>query len=341
MMQGNNYFFTIFLNLFIISCIFDPFGNILHIKDGLFIILFIIFLIFYKNIKIELNLFIYAFKFISIALISIIIYSLTNNSEPYEGLMLLRTYLLFILVVPIVYLKINLLKILIRWINALCILIFILLFVNFFSVDLFNKIAEISAIQGNMLLGIREFGGISFLQLYYVTSPLICINIAYYSDQIFSNKYIYSKNYIYLLIFNCLALFFAGTRSNILIAIFLPFSIYLYYSKNANLRLIALLLLLAILVFFSIETNFFSAAEESNSIKINLLHEYVKIFNDIPTILFGQGLGAYYYWETKNKFDFVTELTYLEIFRYYGIFFGALVINYMIVPIKKKISTLQ
>ena len=332
---SNRYYFKLFLNLFIFSCIFDPFGNILYIKDASFVLVLFTFIMFNLNIKISLNLLFFILNFISIPLISIIIYFFINNTEPYEGIMLLRSYLLIIIIAPIICGKIDLFKIIIKWTNWLSFLIFILLFIYIFSDNLFDKISQIGLIHRNMLLGERDFGDISFLQLYYVTSPLIYINVAYYSDKLFSQTHPQNRNYFFL-IFNCLALFISGTRSNILISLLLPLLVYFYYCKNIKIRLFIFISFLIIILYFCFQSNFFNLSEESNFIKNKLLQEYIVIFVDIRTIFIGQGLGAYYFWDTKNKLDFITELTYLEIFRNYGLFLGSFLIYYIIYPLKRK-----
>jgi hypothetical protein len=323
------------LNIFIISCIFDPFGSIFHIKDAAFSAILLLFLFGRKGILINIELIKFIFIFLSIPILSILIYYINDGSEPFEGFSLIRSYILILLLIPIVNLKIDLFKILIRCINWLCFAIYLLLIIYILSDDIFNYIVAIGAKNSTMLLGVRNFGEISVLQLYYVTSPLICINVAYYSDQIFSNRY-NKKTSVGLLLYNSFALFISGTRSNISIALFLPITIFLFYSKTVKLKLFSILLFFIGIIFFISQSNFFSLNEESNSIKFELLYDYLDIFSNIPALIFGQGLGAYHFWSIKNKFDFVTELTYFDIVRYYGIILAPLLLYCIFLPFNRR-----
>lgn len=327
--------FIVLINLFIMSCIFDPFGRLFNLKDVALIGIFIFFLSKRKSLGINIDLIQFIMIFISIPLISVLIYYIREGAKPFEGIMLMRSYMLIILMIPLVCLKVDLFKILKNWINLLSFVIYFLLFIYVFFDNIFNYLVEFGARNGTMLLGVREFGQISVLELYYVTSPLICINVAHYAAKIFS----YNNNIklsIIMLAYNSFALFISGTRSNIIIALFMPITVFFFYTKSLKFRLFCILLSLAGLIFFVSQSIFFSSDENSNFIKIGLLYEYFDIFTDIPTIVFGQGLGAYHFWISKNKFDFVTELTYFDIFRYYGIILGPLMLYYLFIPLNIK-----
>ena len=64
-----------------------------------------------------------------------------------------------------------------------------------------------------------------------------------------------------------------------------------------------------------------------------MLDDYSKLFSDPITLLFGQGLGAYHFWEGRGSYYFVTELTYFEIIRNFGLFGGTLMFALLLYPI--------
>ena len=76
-----------------------------------------------------------------------------------------------------------------------------------------------------------------------------------------------------------------------------------------------------------------SSDEESNMTKLSLLKDYDEIFSDPKVLLFGDGLGAYRNWDSNGRYYFTSELTYFEIFRYFGLFFGLIIIYYMFYPV--------
>jgi hypothetical protein len=71
---------------------------------------------------------------------------------------------------------------------------------------------------------------------------------------------------------------------------------------------------LSALIFYSSEIfTLFDRNEPSNSAKLTLLMDYFEILNNPKTIIFGNGLGSYENWSIRTSY--ITELTYLEIFR--------------------------
>lgn len=75
---------------------------------------------------------------------------------------------------------------------------------------------------------------------------------------------------------------------------------------------------------------FFNPEEFSNKIKLGLINDYLNIFIlDYKTFLFGQGLGVEIFWPAKDGVNFLSELTYFELIRNFGIF-GAITILYLL-----------
>jgi hypothetical protein len=67
-----------------------------------------------------------------------------------------------------------------------------------------------------------------------------------------------------------------------------------------------------------------SLSDVSTSIKLSYLNGYLDLFNDVPTLFFGQGFNAH---EWSFEFSEMlsggaskTELTYLELIRVFGLF---------------------
>jgi len=64
------------------------------------------------------------------------------------------------------------------------------------------------------------------------------------------------------------------------------------------------------------------------------MKDYRKLFEDPTTLLLGQGLGSYYYWSGFGEAISNTELTFLEIFRNYGLILGTLLLMLILYPLK-------
>jgi hypothetical protein len=161
---------------------------------------------------------------------------------------------------------------------------------------------------------------------------MIIIAIAYYFDLAYKSRNF--KNYL-LLAINIFAMFIAGTRNNMLMSILLPLILFIIYSKNKKLvSLMVFSSFLAGTIFLAdIIGDLLSSEEESNQTKLSLLKDYDEIFSDPKVLFFGEGLGAYRKWKSNGRFYFTSELTYFEIFRYFGVFFGLIVVYFMFYPV--------
>ena len=76
-----------------------------------------------------------------------------------------------------------------------------------------------------------------------------------------------------------------------------------------------------------------SFEEASNSTKIGLIDDYLNIFSNPINLAIGQGIGSSHYWISRGKIDYITELTYLEIFRSYGLFLGFIILLIIFYPV--------
>jgi len=77
-----------------------------------------------------------------------------------------------------------------------------------------------------------------------------------------------------------------------------------------------------------------SPDDESNAIKLAHLHDYGILFGDWKTLLFGQGLGASFFstaWGTRVT---LTEVTYLEFIRNYGLMLAPIFYFLILYPLR-------
>ena len=76
---------------------------------------------------------------------------------------------------------------------------------------------------------------------------------------------------------------------------------------------------------------FLDPSEASNSTKLAMLQEYAGILSNPVDLIFGRGLGAYEYWEGRG-YKFVTELTYLELVRNFGLLGAVVMLGLLLFP---------
>lgn len=190
----------------------------------------------------------------------------------------------------------------------------------------------------SMLMGFREYGGILTYYIYFTASPLLIILVVNDSYNLIKKK---SLKNILIFITSIIAIFLTGTRFNMLTAILVfPFTFFLV---NFNLKKIlistSLLITFLLLIWINpITSSFFSLSEDSNNVKIGYLDTYLYLFSQNPKfIILGQGFNAHD-WSIIFKNLLInssnegtkTELTYIEMFRVFGIFMG-FILNFMII----------
>jgi hypothetical protein len=75
--------------------------------------------------------------------------------------------------------------------------------------------------------------------------------------------------------------------------------------------------------------------ETGNSVRLGLVDDYRRIFDDPATLIVGRGLGAYETWTRPGVvFMSVSELTYFEIVRSFGIPAAAVLMGLLLAPVK-------
>lgn len=326
------------MNLFILSCVFDPADTVLGLKMPLFVFSWLIFIFFTRNLaslSIPKELVLYVFAIIFLPIISICYYYLTNGSQPYEGLSFLKAYLLISFAILLYLSKINLLAALSRILTFLAVAIILVYVVVLIFPLTFLPLYSIGLDSGIFHIGEREYAAnLKIWSIYFVTSPMLAVSIAYYMHK--AVKADRKKKYIFLVLLNVFAMFIAGTRNNMFVSILLPVTLMVVESKHRKIisGFLLLFILFFILYFKDIILALFDPAESSNQTKLGLLDDYAKIFGDPINLIFGQGLGSYTYWPSRNNsFYYITEHTYLEIIRNFGVFMGGFLFILMLYPV--------
>jgi hypothetical protein len=213
----------------------------------------------------------------------------------------------------------------------------------FFSVyfDL-SSVPWIFPAGGAAYFGEREYGSIQVPYIYFVASPLLIMLLAYDFSKLESDF-----GFVSLLLFSStfFALFLSGTRAHMLISltIFIWYPLLFRFQRGYGSYLtlgVCLSLFFVVIVFSSDVGGFvramFDVRESSNSQKISMLSGYQSILSDPITALFGQGFNAHSWSSTfqaminRDIGATRTELTYLEIFRVFGLVGGGIFCLFLI-----------
>lgn len=328
-------YLTILNFLLLFVCIFDPQNLLFGIKDLLFILMagtyFISLTIRKKKIFFPRRTIQYVFTFTTLPIISIILYFILHDfrfAENYVGFNYLKSYLFLFITFILIDYRIPAIKQLLFVLNLLAILTIV---IN--NLPISEALYNFGNKFGIYAIGYRKYGFLDYTYTYFHTSPLLVFSLSYYLWQFFKKKS--WLNFIFISI-NVLALINSGTRNNILFCLLIIIAFIFLASKN-RIRIVIIITLTLLTTYMVLSSqvlsSMFSSDDISNNLKISYLSDYAREIFNFPNILTGQGIGSSFYISNLNKYMSVTELTYLEIFRRFGVVLGSLTIFLMFYPL--------
>lgn len=253
----------VILTSFLILCVFDPANIILAGKTWVFITLFLYcFFLSRKYYQIPQVLYLYVAFFVGIPLFSIAIYFIYGGSPQFEGFNLLKGYLLITLSIILIRLRVNILPRLSLILSHMALLVIVLTIAFDLYPEIQPIVRELGMKSGTLLYDERNYGNdLVIEQIYFVTSPMLLISMAYYFLRLKLNSeslMIKIKTGLMVLI-NILALFAGGTRANILSTLILLIILWTITSNNKrrDYSILAIVLLISSTYFINDLVNFF------------------------------------------------------------------------------------
>ena len=186
-----------------------------------------------------------------------------------------------------------------------------------------------------MMIGGKEILGININQVFYKTSPILVLTFSIVFSRALNVLDKRKKNLLFsLLIF--VAIIMSGTRANLFSALLILIALSLFKMSKSNMGRVAVYPLLLVFIIFSfIMTTKLLKQKDDYSIEVKSGHiESMKLLvKEHPLILiFGQGPGSFYYSSGIKKEITLSELSYLEIIRNYGIISGSFIIILFLFP---------
>jgi hypothetical protein len=329
------------LVLFFAACIFDPADRLLGLKVPLFIACWLIALascaLSREKCYVHIDLVRYTLLFLLVPVLSVASYWAVDGGEPFEGFQLLKGYLLVTLGALLFTQRIDALPHLAALLTALALAIIGVFVTLLVAPGLAVPLRLFGNATGMLYLDSRDYGsGLVLSQVYFATSPMLAISVAYYYHLARVSSVTKRKlAYYAAAVVSIVAMPLAGTRNNIAVAIFLPLTLSVVYGKNRVASGIAALAfaLGLVIVFFDEIAVLLNPLEFSNNLKLALLDDYANLLSQPSVLLFGKGLGSYDYWTPRGSEYFVTELTYLELFRTFGVLGALLVLALLLFPL--------
>lgn len=316
----------------LVSIIFDPYNVIFHVKNLAFVLFVLTSLPF-----INFRYFYVQLIFLTVFFLSLSFGLITEQNLSSESTMsMLKSFLflLYILWMPCEYLKTF------KIFYYICFLLAILQVVLFVLLLCFSDlIAAFTLVinQGDdstLLIGMRDSYGLVLPMVFYKTSPLLVLPLGFAIADFLENKTI--KKFFFFAVF-CLGFFVSGTRADMLSCIVLPVGVYLFYCFYNKKRFFftAISLSVVFISFLAVTVFLLTAENTSTEIKAGHLVSFMKLFeeNPIKFLLIGNGPVSYMYSSGFGKQVTLTELTYLEMIKNFGLIQTIFLVCVLLLPV--------
>ena len=230
---------------------------------------------------------------------------------------------LFILILPVVISEdVDLASLVARMGILMVILTFGMVAIYFYSPAVFLMLYTFSIENHNAIISAsRDVFGSGVGQFYYKTSALMIFPFSYYCGRLLQQGTKWLAPLLMVLLYGA-ALMFSGTRANLLAAVFVAGILALRHirRKFGLTASLAVAVVGIILVSTTLVSKFADPNEQSNSVKLGHLRSYEEEFGTNPSILlWGQGADTGFYSEGFDDWTTVTELSYMELVRVFGI----------------------
>lgn len=269
------------------------------------------------------------------------LFSFFNYADPVLRVQFFFSVLVLFLIYPIVHYKVDIERIakvsglLMAGYTGLSFLI-IVVFMNLpFSEGYYEFFNNYSSGSN----GLREFAEEGTLSFHIGCVPFLYLSFVLYVISFVEKRKVSSLVAI-LIIF--ITIFISGSRGSILTSIIAAF--YIIFSKS-NFKtkfivlLLSIMLLIALFSYLSTYTNVFDSKEESNGIKIAHYESFFDHLNFFNFFL-GEGLASFYYSKGSQAMKAQTEITPLDMLRYFGFILTPLLYFFIFFPTKKVASYL-
>lgn len=188
--------------------------------------------------------------------------------------------------------------------------------------------------------GLRSFGGLDMFMLHHRSSPFLLLPLSLFFLDFLQVKRFWSLFFVVVIL---MAIIWSASRGLIVMAAVSMLVLY-FYNKNWSARLLMLCALVPVIIlgvgYLLTETSMFSLREQSNNIKIGHIISFLNVA-DWKMLVFGNGLGTYYYTEGYGELAAQTEITWMDSVRYVGLPLSLLLFSVLLFPNRKYLASVQ
>ena len=186
--------------------------------------------------------------------------------------------------------------------------------------------------------GVRDFGGLDMFMLHHRSTPFLLVPLSMFFLDFLKSRKILPFSLVVVIV---VAIICSASRGLIVMAVVALFVLF-FYQKRWDVRLILLLVAIPLLAFvleyLVVQTSFFNPGELSNSTKIGHVLSFLEVA-DWKMLVFGNGLGSYFYTQGYGRLVSQTEITLLDSIRYVGVPLTTVLFVSFLFPRSKYISS--
>lgn len=179
----------------------------------------------------------------------------------------------------------------------------------------------------------RNFYGITIASVFYKTSPMLVITECFALTIFFKKG---EKKYLLHALLSISGLLCSGTRANMLSCVLVGLIIFLSYNFYVKKRMLSSIFIFSIVGFCTIFLIIFllTTSESSTDIKTEHLKSFFVLFFENPLIYgtIGSGAGTIMYTSGFNQHTTVTELSYLELIKNFGLIGTVFILILLFIP---------
>jgi len=239
-----------------------------------------------------------------------------------------------VLILPVILGEgIDLMTPILRWSIVIAIFTLLLAALSLVSPLLFSVVKGIAIESDNAIIRSRAELGLGIGSFYYKTVSVLVFPIAYHLRNLLNGPRKLMNGFMVLMF---IAAVLCSDSRAAAIAVFLVIVFFVIQKVKATVgvgpELLALLLMIVLPAGYF--AAFFHPNELSNAAKLGHVHCYAVLFNDHPTyLLWGQGADTEFYTEGFEVKTTLTELTYIDMIRWFGIPVAALILGAVLYPV--------
>lgn len=239
-----------------------------------------------------------------------------------------------LLIIPVIVSEgIDLVVPILRWSILIAVITLLLVAVSLVSPPIFAVVKGFAVESGVALIRERSELGLGIGSFYYKTASVLVFPIAYHFRNLLNGQRPLRSTALLLMF---IAAVLCTDSRALVIAVFIVAVFFITQKLRGAFGWTPALMVLFVMLalpagYFAA---FFHSNDLSNAAKLGHIRSYEELFNDHPTyLLWGQGADTEFYTEGFEDKTTLTEMTYIDLIRWFGIPIAVLIMGGVLYPV--------